>query len=87
MGLKAGDTGKVWTIVDLESPEYEVTFHGPDGDRFDVALTEEELMAPLPSNPKHLRRKHSAAKPRPNVNVKSAFHRCHRFAQINGKCE
>ena len=56
LGLKAGDTGGVWAIYDLESPEYEVTFHGPDGSRFDVTLTDEELMGPLLPGPQPARR-------------------------------
>lgn len=48
LGLKAGDTGRVWALYSLEPPAYEVTFRGADGRDFDVTMSESELMPPLP---------------------------------------
>jgi len=45
LGLKAGDTGRVWALYAAESPSYEVTFHPAEGDTFDVTLSEEELLS------------------------------------------
>jgi hypothetical protein len=49
LGLRAGDAGTVWALYALEPPAYEVTFPTENGDAFDVTLTEDELLAVVPS--------------------------------------
>ena len=56
LGLKAGDIGQVWAMYALEPPAYEVTFRGPDGEPFDVTMTEDELEAEAPPTPEAARK-------------------------------
>jgi len=50
LGLKAGDTGKIWALYTLESPSYEVNFETADGETFDLTLSDAPP-APLESAP------------------------------------
>ncbi len=45
LGLKAGDTGIVWTMYSLDPPAYEVTMQCSNGEKLDVTVTEDELAA------------------------------------------
>src|SRR5438105_1307127 len=40
LGLKAGDTGTIWALYNIEPPAYEVTFRTSEGESFDMTLTE-----------------------------------------------
>ncbi len=56
LDLKTGDIGVVWAMYAAESPLYEVTFCAPDGEPFDVTMTEDELMAVETATPKAARK-------------------------------
>ena len=45
LGLKAGDTGRVWALYASEPPSYEVTFGHSNDTAFDVTLAEDEVEA------------------------------------------
>lgn len=47
LGLKSGDTGRIWALYSTEPPAYEVTFRDADGRDFDMMLYESELMLPI----------------------------------------
>lgn len=46
LGLRSGDTGRIWALYSTEPPAYEVTFRGADGRDFDMMLYESELTLP-----------------------------------------
>ncbi len=46
LDLDAGATGVVWALYNTDPPSYEVTFTGKDGLKFDVTMSEDELMVP-----------------------------------------
>ncbi len=41
--LKAGDTGVVWALYEMQPPMYEVTFRDHSGQDFDMTMQENEI--------------------------------------------
>ncbi len=46
--LRPGDCGTVWCLYNTDPPGYDVTFRGPEGQKYDTFMYEEEL-APVPA--------------------------------------
>jgi hypothetical protein len=48
LGLKAGNSGRVWALYAVDPPTYEVTFTDVNGDELDLTVSEDEI-GPLPA--------------------------------------
>ena len=44
LDLKAGDQGVIWALYETQPPMYEITFHGCNGQDFDITLAENEIL-------------------------------------------